>query len=245
LTLALVAMALTPLVVPLATGHRPAAGAQPAAVVAQQTGRERPSHILRPAPARLDPGEPMPTDEPIAYIGHGGFFDQNGRQIVPTAEFVEKAQDWYRQRLLAGLKDDQRSELASFEKRLGEGLKLDGQAKLVLQQRSLDWLLARSPRTIAMGRTQAKLNALKYRLSWRLPVRDDPEELQNLEPFELDPRIEERLKLPEDLRGKTLHMPEFSDAETCAHFFPGRTLGFHRTINALLTREVRSRGGRS
>ena len=33
--------------------------------------------------------------EPIAYIGHGGFFDQNGKQIEPTVEFVEKAQAWY------------------------------------------------------------------------------------------------------------------------------------------------------
>jgi hypothetical protein len=197
LALALVAMAFTPLLVPLATGHRPVAGPQPAAVVAQQTGRERPAHILRPAPARLDPAEPMPPDEPIAITGHGGFFDQNGRQIVPTAEFVARAQDWYRKRLLAGLDPNQQAELSAFEKRLGEGLKPDGQAGLVLRQRSLDWLIAHSPRTTAVGRMQAKLNALEYRLKWRLPLRDDPKELQNLEPFTLDPKIEERLKRPE------------------------------------------------
>jgi len=56
--------------------------------------------------------------------------------------------------------------------------------------------------------------------------------------------IIKRLALPEDLRGCTVGMPEFADGETCAHFYPGRTLGFHRTVNALLAGEVRSRGGR-
>ena len=55
--------------------------------------------------------------------------------------------------------------------------------------------------------------------------------------------IIKRLALPEDLRGCTVGMPEFADGETCAHFYPGRSLGFHRTVNALLAREVRSRGG--
>ena len=34
--------------------------------------------------------------EPIATIGHGGFFDHEGRQIVLTLEFVAQVQDWYR-----------------------------------------------------------------------------------------------------------------------------------------------------
>jgi hypothetical protein len=33
--------------------------------------------------------------EPIAFIGHGAFFDQDGKQIELTLELVARAQDWY------------------------------------------------------------------------------------------------------------------------------------------------------
>jgi hypothetical protein len=135
--------------------------------------------------------------EPIAYTGHGAFFDRNGRQIVPTAEFVARAQSWYRSRLLAGLKPNQQTEFAAFERRLRAGLNQEGQAGLVMQQRSLDWLLARAPLTQAEGRMRSKLNALSYRLKWRLALRDNPEELRNLVPFQLDPGIDTRLKRQE------------------------------------------------
>ena len=55
--------------------------------------------------------------------------------------------------------------------------------------------------------------------------------------------IIQRLALPDNLRGCTVTMPDFSDGETCAHFYEGRTLGFHQAINTLLAQEVRSRGG--
>src|SRR6185295_13689700 len=81
------------------------------------------------------------------------------------------------------------------ERRLAEGLAPNGQAELVVQQRSLDWLAARSPSTTALERTRSKLNALKYRLSWRLPHRNDHEPLQGLVPFKLDSKIEAKLGL--------------------------------------------------
>jgi hypothetical protein len=188
----LLSIAVTTLVIPLASN-----AASYRMTTGQQAGEARPAHLLHPAPAALDAPSQAQDDEPIAYIGHGGFFDRNGRQIVPTAEFVAKAQNWYRKRLLAGLKSNQQAELSAFERRLGEGLNQEGQAGLVVQQRSLDWLIAHSPRTVTEGRMQAKLNALKYRLQWKLARRDDPEQLQSLEPFELDPKIEARLRLPE------------------------------------------------
>src|SRR6185312_11368327 len=152
--------------------------------------------MARPVPAHAaQPLEPQ-EDEPIAYIGHGGFFDRKGRQIVPTAEFVAKAQSWYGQQLLAGLDPKQQAEHSAFERRL-EGLKQDGQAGLAVRQRSLDWLLAHSPLTVAVGRIRAKVSALEYALRWRLPRRDDLKELQSREPFALDPKVEARLKRPE------------------------------------------------
>ncbi len=155
---------------------------------------------LLPAHAPLDvslaPSQAQPG-EPIAYIGHGGFFDRTGRQIVPTADWVARVQSWYRGRLLAGLKPSQKAEFSAFEGRLNKGLNVGGQAGLVMQQRSLDWLIASSPRTTAVGRMQAKLNALKYRLSWRLALSDDLKQLEELQPFKLDAKIAARLRLPE------------------------------------------------
>jgi hypothetical protein len=181
LTLVLLLIAATILAIPLA------------ASAAGHPGGTRPAHLLAPAPA----GQESPDVEPIAYVGHGAFFDRYGRQIVPTAEWVARAQSWYRERLLAGLKPRQKAELAAFERRLGKDLNPTGQAGLVLQQRSLDWLIAHSPRTTAVGDMQIKLNALTFRLSWRLAVQNDLKQLQSLQPFNLDPRIEARLRQPE------------------------------------------------
>ncbi|HKI05401.1 MAG TPA: hypothetical protein VKK31_25700 [Thermoanaerobaculia bacterium] len=194
--LALLAIAVTLLVTPLAysaTGNAKPAAVGPIAAHAglgQRAGQARAAHLLRPSPARSG-------GEPISSVGHGGFFDGNGRQIVPTFEFVSKAQSWYRGRLVSGLNAKKLAELSAFEQRLAKGLNPVGQAKLVLQQRSLDWLVVNSPRMAAEGRMRMKLNALKYRLSWRLPRRDDHKQLQNLVPFKLDSRIEARLKRPE------------------------------------------------
>ena len=141
---------------------------------------------------------PLPVlaqeDEPIAYIGHGAFFDSQGNQIVPTAEFVARAQEWYGATLLSGLSAAKKSEFASFESRLNEGIKIEGQARLIVQQRLLDWLVANSPRAKNDGRMIGKLNALKSELNWKLRERSDLEPLQTREKFRLDPDLEKKLK---------------------------------------------------
>lgn len=195
--LASLSIAVTLLTTPLAHGAPSpgkTAGKEPAPSTVPLI-RSRPAHLLRPAPAGLA-AAPVRDGEPIAYVGHGGFFGQDGRQIVPTAEFVANAQSWYRERLLAGLKPKQRAAFSAFEQRLGKGLNLTGQAGLVVRQRALDWLIARSPRTLT-DLMQGRLNALKYRLNWQLPLHDDLKELQSLKSFKLDPAIEARLKLAE------------------------------------------------
>ncbi|MCH9648121.1 MAG: hypothetical protein K0U98_07780 [Deltaproteobacteria bacterium] len=146
-----------------------------------------------PAHEKVSPAQ----EEPIAYIGHGAFFDHSGEQIVPTAEFVDKAQSWYRARLLTRLTPDQHAEFARFERRLTAGISLDEQTNLIAHQRSLDWLLANSTLTAEDGRMLGKLRALKSRLNWVLPRRDDLEELRNLKPFQVDLMLESRLRQPD------------------------------------------------
>src|ERR1700682_3029925 len=56
--------------------------------------------------------------EPIATVGHGGFFDQDGRQIPLTLSFAARAQAWYRNKLLSNLTPAKQREFAAYEKRL-------------------------------------------------------------------------------------------------------------------------------
>jgi hypothetical protein len=133
-------------------------------------------------------------NEPIAYIGHGGVFDHKGNQIVPTADFVAKAQAWYQVKLLSNLNAEKKAEFATFEKQLNTAFKAKGQAHLVVQHRLLDWLIANSDQLKIDQRTVGKLNALKYELRWVLPQSPEREKLQNRQEFKLDPEIENTLK---------------------------------------------------
>jgi hypothetical protein len=134
-------------------------------------------------------------NEPIAYIGHGAFFDHTGRQITPTYEFLDKAQDWYRAKLLSSLNANKKAEFADFERRLNDGLRAEGQARLVIQQRLLDWLVANSPQLLTGDRqTLGKLNALASRLKWKLP--EPGRQNRSDEKFKLDPELENKLNLP-------------------------------------------------
>jgi hypothetical protein len=142
-----------------------------------------------------------PVDaEPIAYIGHGAFFAAGGKQIVPTEEFIAKAQDWYRQRLLVGLKPDARAEFAKIErmvrsdKLLGDD-KFDPQTRLVINQYSLDWLMANTPAGKADWQMVGKINALSHLLTHKLQLPDGTPRDKLWQEFVLDPAIASQLKL--------------------------------------------------
>ncbi|QNQ10699.1 hypothetical protein [Sphingomonas alpina] len=140
--------------------------------------------------------------EPIAYIGHGSFFDSDGNQIVPTVEFVARAQDYYRDKLMASLDGKAREGFAEFERRFKAEMaqvdvKQSPQAELIVRQASLDWLVANAPRVRADGRTIGKINALKYRLTFTLPAKGDRKSLPELKMFDLNPELAKRLDLPD------------------------------------------------
>jgi hypothetical protein len=130
--------------------------------------------------------------EPIAYVGHGAFFDGKGNQIPITRGFVAGAQAWYRTKLLAGLNASQKDEFANFERRLNDGLQVEGQARLLVEHRQLEWLVANSKEVDS--RIVGKLNALKYALNWKLPERADLDQPQSFEEFKIDPELRGRLK---------------------------------------------------
>lgn len=132
------------------------------------------------------------SEEPIAYIGHGAFFDRRGNEIVVTQEFVQKAQAWYRAELLAGLDQKKKAQFSEFEQQLTKGVRMEGQTRLVVQQRALEWLFANSPKHRDDDRTLGKLRALEYALRWKLPAAGERRG-EKREEFKLDPEVARRL----------------------------------------------------
>jgi hypothetical protein len=137
--------------------------------------------------------QPAPQQEPIAYIGHGAFFDAAGNEIEITQAFVDKAQAWYRTKLLADLDDVKKREFAALEKQLLTGVETKDQTRLVLQNHELQWVLANSTKHKDDDRMQGKLRALRYALSWRLPAQPG-EKIEKREEFKLDPALARKLE---------------------------------------------------
>src|SRR4051794_4284584 len=120
----------------------------------------------------LSPVALAQTEQPIAYVGHGAFFDSKGNEIKMTLPFVEKAQAWYRADFLSYMDASKKREFAQFEKRLYAGVELKGQTRSVVQQRALEWLFFNSPKHQEDDRTLGKVRALGYALKWHLPERE-------------------------------------------------------------------------
>ena len=141
----------------------------------------------------LPPAEAQ-DQEPIAAVGHGGFFGPDGRQIPLTLSFAARAQAWYRNKLLSQLSPAKRREFASYEKRLFTGLRPNPQERLVVQHQSLEWLLAQTESTKVKLDTAGKLRALRHAMNWKLPEQADLKEPEKLEPFVVRQEIVERLE---------------------------------------------------
>ncbi|HEY7617775.1 MAG TPA: hypothetical protein VH744_13300, partial [Terriglobales bacterium] len=133
--------------------------------------------------------------EPIAFVGHGAFFDQNGKQIVPTPEFLTSALAWYRTKLLSQLAPEKRSEFEAKERQAAQGLQLEGQSRLVFDARMIDWLLANTDESEDTSGIEGKLNAVKYALEWELPESDDLNVPHYEKRFRLAPQLLERLEI--------------------------------------------------
>ena len=65
------------------------------------------------------------SEQPIAYIGHGAFFDHTGKQIPLTQAFVEQAQAWYREDLLRSLGPKRKKAFTRFEEQLRDGVEIE------------------------------------------------------------------------------------------------------------------------
>lgn len=132
--------------------------------------------------------------EPIAYVGHGGFFNVDGQQITVTPEFVAKAQAYYRKKLMAAATVDRRKSLRTFEGGLTNGLKLQNSDQLVAQQRALTWFALSAPAGEVDPRTLGKLRALDYQLG-AAASGNATTTFMKVKPFKLNSDLAARLTL--------------------------------------------------
>lgn len=73
----------------------------------------------------------------ISASGHGGLFDQHGKEIKLTLDFVARAQQWYREQLDSDLHDKNRQSFNSFENKLLSGIDAKGQDAFILQHQAI------------------------------------------------------------------------------------------------------------
>jgi hypothetical protein len=131
--------------------------------------------------------------DPISFVGHGAFFDADGRQVAPTPGFVAAAQAFYRDQLFAALKKEKRTQFSAFQRQLASLVNAGGQAKLVIDQRALDWLAANVDQRALDARTRGKIGALRFVLEFQLPESGDPTSFHERKAFQLDPALRDKL----------------------------------------------------
>ncbi|TDR42011.1 hypothetical protein DFR29_10967 [Tahibacter aquaticus] len=150
-------------------------------------------------------GQALSQDEqPIATIGHGAFFDSAGRQITLTQASVAQIQSWYRADLLSGLDERKQAELAQFENDLYAGVPEKGQARLIFQQRALEWLYVNSTLQQEDQRTLGKLRALDFALGFTLPERAEAKFAGQGTVFDLDPALARKLQAVRSMQAAAL-----------------------------------------
>lgn len=132
------------------------------------------------------------NEEPISYIGHGAFFDNKEKQIVPTFEFIAKSQDWYQKKLSQKLSDEKAYEFERFEQKINN-LNSYGQSRLIARQYALDWLIANTLKPKEETRMQGKIHALRMALNLELPQSNKLTQLHQRREFKLDQMSAKRL----------------------------------------------------
>ena len=134
------------------------------------------------------------TDEPIAVTGHGGFFDQDGKQINLTLDYADYSQAWYRTALVEGLSEKDRYAFRELENKYFEGLKVDTQDRLILQHHLLEWALPRQQDKAASQKTAIKLRALYAAMRW--PLSNNKEAFIELgeKPYDISNDVKKRIE---------------------------------------------------
>jgi hypothetical protein len=136
-------------------------------------------------------------EDPIAYTGHGMMFDQNGKRIEPTRQFIADAQRFYIGFLSKRLPDQQRHILKRKIDQLFAGAEFDEQDQLVANESLIDWQIQHldHAHVDSLDQLEGKNNFLKW-LSRHKPTPDDRARI-HAETFTPSATLQQRLDLVE------------------------------------------------
>lgn len=132
--------------------------------------------------------------EPIAAVGHGGFFNHEGKQIALTLDYVTHAQKWYEKALYKGLAEKQQYEYAEMERELFMDLQASPQDQLILRNYLLSWAAENQQNTKKNSRIASKLSALRSALLMPLADEGNLKIVKRNFLHKISPEVLERIK---------------------------------------------------
>jgi hypothetical protein len=111
-------------------------------------------------------------NDPIAYIGHGAMFSQDGKEIIPTPEFIRDTQNQYIDTLTRVINENQRSEFQSLRALLQSQSKTPTES-LLANSVLIDWLI--DVANVSYGNAlKGKNNLIKQYLTSEIPLINQP-----------------------------------------------------------------------
>lgn len=138
--------------------------------------------------------------DPIAAVGHGGFFNNDGKQIALTLDYVEHAQSWYEKSLQEAMEKKQQYEYAELERVLFQDLQISRQDQLILRNHLLSWAAQKIEGRTQNSRIVHKLNALRSAMRWTLTEKGSLKVADKKSAYKISPYVKERLKIFEKFR---------------------------------------------
>ncbi len=113
-------------------------------------------------------------EEPIAFIGHGSMFDQDGNEIEITEEFIDQALRYYLDDLYTKATDEQKKRFDDTRSEVLAGRSWGRRTELYATAELADWLLLEvRPKHGHVMR--GKINLIQTKLRWGLSGADDDE----------------------------------------------------------------------
>ena len=174
-------------------------------------------------------------DEPIAYIGHGGFFDRTGKQIEVTLDFIERAQAYYRERLLKSIPEGKAKGLLDAEKKSAELATSSRQDRLLLNSTTIMSMAANS-NDPEVGRIKSKLNALTNAMRMVVPEQTTagaPLSRIPLRKFVPDPDVRDAIQKQSLHSVAVVERSDYDNIRLGEHLPPSSVAQFERVRSSL------------
>ncbi len=130
--------------------------------------------------------------EPIAFIGHGAMYDQDGSIIKPTMQFVQQSQEFYIDYLSRRASDQQRQDYQKLRRKLLEGKQWNAQTQALANSALIQWLID-TVRPEMGNRMMGKIHLLNALLHFKFDHKGEIPHGRDLERFEVSASLQNEM----------------------------------------------------